>query len=158
MKSACQYIVAISAIVTLCACSNDPQAQGSNGGDVSKSSMTFYSKTPSDSEPTVMPLAIAGITCDVDSDTRQVRIDLGEEGDVLVRDDHRLPEPAWLIVVDLTRLDILGGKRDTIMPSRAREPFEMDPAGNIQGAYGFSLHGDLKGQYGLEMEIFCQGG
>ncbi|WP_376692450.1 hypothetical protein [Wenzhouxiangella sp. EGI_FJ10409] len=119
--------------------------------------MTFYSKTPSDSEPTVMPMDIAEITCDADSDTRRVRIDLGEEGHVLVRDDHRLPEPAWLIVVDLTRLDILGGKRDTIVPSRGGEPFEMDEAGNIQGAYSFNLHGDLKGQYGLQMEIFCPG-
>lgn len=49
-------------------------------------------------------------------------------------------------MVDLTRLDILGGKRDTIVPSRGGEPFEMDEAGNIQGVYSFNLHGDLKGQ------------
>lgn len=158
MRSIYRRIAALLAIVALCACSNDPQARAANEGDVSESSMTFYSLTPSDSEPVVTPLAIAGITCDIDPDTRQVRIDLGEEGHVLVRDDHRYPEPAWLIVVDLARLDIPGGKRDNIIPSRGGDSFQMDQAGNIRGTYGFRLYADLEGQYGLEMDIRCQDG
>ncbi len=155
MNSFFQYIVTLLVILLLSACSSDPQAQASNDGDASNSSVTFYSQTASDNEPAVTPLAITGITCDLDSETREVRIELGEEGHLLVRDEHRLPEEAWLIVVNLARFDIPGGKRDTIVPSQASAPFQMDEAGNIQGAYGFRLHGDLKGQYGLEMDIRC---
>lgn len=147
---------AATAILTLCACSGDSKDQDTNeSGDPSNSSLTFYSMTPSDSEPVASPLEVTALTCDVDSDTRQVRIDLGEEGHVVVREDHRLPEPAWLIVVDLARLDILGGKRETIVPSRSSDPFAMDEDGNIQGVYGFNLHGELKGRYGVEMDIRC---
>lgn len=156
-----QRIITALAIVTLCACGNDSQGQepGQNQaarqGNIGNSSLTFYSMTPSDNEPVASPMEITDITCDVDSDTREVRIDLGEEGHVLVRDDHRLSDPAWLIVVDLTRLDIPGGKRETIHPERTEAPFHMDEAGNIQGVYGFRLYADLEGRYGVEMDIRC---
>lgn len=155
MKPLFHCTVTSFVIVLLSACSDAPQAQAPNEGDASNSSVTFYSQTPSDNEPEITPLAISGITCDLDSETREVRIELGEDGHLLVRDEHRLPEEAWLIVINLARFDIPGGKRDTIVPSRASTPFQMDEAGNIQGAYGFRLHGDLKGQYGLEMDIRC---
>ncbi len=156
-----QRIITALAIVTLCACGNDSQGQepGQNQaarqGNIGNSSLTFYSMTPSDNEPVASPMEITDITCDVDSDTREVRIDLGEEGHILVRDDHRLSDPAWLIVVDLTRLDIPGGQRETIHPERTQAPFHMDEAGNIKGAYGFRLYADLEGRYGVEMDIRC---
>ncbi len=161
MNSIYRRLAAALAIAALCACSSDPQSevqdrnQTANEGDVPNSSLTFYSMTPSDSEPVASPIEITDIICDTDSDTRQVRIDLGEEGHVLVRDDHRLSDPAWLIVVDLTRLDIAGGKRETIHPERTEAPFHMDQAGNIQGVYGFRLYADLEGRYGVEMDIRC---
>ncbi|MFN2286928.1 MAG: hypothetical protein ABR578_01205, partial [Chromatocurvus sp.] len=66
-------IAAATAIVTLCACSGDSQEQNQDtkeGGGTSNSSLTFYSMTPSDSEPVVSPLEVTAVTCDVDSDTR----------------------------------------------------------------------------------------
>lgn len=137
------------------ACSDNQQARAGGSGNTSASSLTYYSKTPADDEPVVTPMEITGISCDTDSDTVQTRVDLGEEGYVLVRDDHRWSDPAWLIEVNLARLDIPGGKRDNIHPERETASLTLDRNGDIEGHYQFQLYGDMEGMYAVELDISC---
>lgn len=142
-------------LVMLCACSDNQQARADSDGNISASSLTFYSKTPADDEPVVTPMDITGITCDTDTETVQTQVDLGEEGYVLVRDDHRWSDPAWLIEVNLARLDIPGGKRDNIHPERETASLTLARNGDIEGHYQFQLYGDVEGMYAVELDISC---
>lgn len=150
-----KWILFSFVLVALCACNDNQQAHADGEGDLTASTLTFYSKTPADDAPVVSPMEIAGITCDTDSETVQTRVDLGEEGHVLVRDDHRWSDPAWLIEVNLARLDIPGGKRDNIHPEREDAGLTLARNGDVEGHYQFQLYGDLEGMYAVEMDIRC---
>ncbi len=142
----------VLAVAVLCACSDGQQAQAGAGGDINASSLTFHSKTPSDDDPVSTPLEITGISCDGGSETAQTRVDLGEEGHVLVRND---PRGSMLIEVDLARLDILGGKREHLYPDRDEVTLALERNGSISGHYQFRLFGELEGMYVVEMDIQC---
>lgn len=139
-------------VALLCACSDGQQAQAGADGDISASSLTLHSKTPSDDDPVSRPMEITDISCDSGSDTAQTRVELGEEGHVLVRND---PRGSTLIVVDLARLDILGGKREHLYPDRDDVSLTLERNGNISGHYQFRLFGELEGMYVVEMDIQC---
>lgn len=150
-----EWTLALIVLLALCACSDDQAAQADTDGDIAASNLTFHSKTPADAQPVSTPMEIADISCDTASGTVQTRIDLGEEGHILVRDDHRYSGPAWLIEVDLSHLDILGGKRDNIHPEREEATLTLERNGDVKGHHQFQLHGDLKGMYVVEMDIRC---
>lgn len=150
-----KWTLALGLLVTLGACGDNQTARADSDGDIAASSLTFHSKTPADEQPASVPMEISAIRCENDADTVKTRIELGEDGHVLVRDDNRLPETAWLIEVDLARLDILGGKRDSIYPERDDATLTLERSGDVTGHYQFQLHGDLKGMYVVEMNIRC---
>lgn len=140
------------AAAALCACSDSHQAQAGATGDIDTSSLTFHSKTPADDEPVSTPMEITDISCDIESDTAETRVELGEEGYVLVRSG---PNESTFVNVNLTRLDILGGKKEHLYPDRDDVTITLEGNGNISGHYQFSLFGELEGMYVVEMEIQC---
>lgn len=144
------YFVLAAAV--LCACSDSQQAQASADGDITASSLTFHSKTPADDKPVSRPMEITSISCDGDSNTAQTRVELGEEGHVLVRNESR---GSTLIEVDLARLNIPGGKRERLYPERDEVTLTLERNGNISGHYQFRLFGELEGMYVVEMDIQC---
>ncbi|TVS11111.1 MAG: hypothetical protein EA419_08940 [Wenzhouxiangella sp.] len=112
----------------------------------------FKAMTPAfDEEPVVTPMEITSITCDTGSETVRTRIELGEEGHVLMHDAGQV----WLIEVNLTRFDIPGGKREHVYPEEEETTVSLARNGDIEGYYQFQLHGELEGMYVVEMDISC---
>lgn len=151
-------IFSLFVLVMLSACNDNQQAQADQadvGGDIKSSSLIFHSKTAANDEAVSTPLEITGIACDSDTDMVRTRIDLGEEGHVLVQDARRGSNPMWLVVIDLARLGIAGGKRENIYPERDNVTLALARNGDVTGHYQFQLHGELKGMYVVEMDIQC---
>ncbi len=98
-------------------------------------------------ETTVME--VESVTCEEGVTT----VNLGDAGSFSVGLSNRFEEPSYDIVIEFEQFDIFGGYRDIAMADQ----IELDWADTaMSGRYGFTLFGELAGNYGLDFDITCE--